>query len=569
MIEKAYEITLKNFLNCYYRESDNYNLKKLSDNQYLFQVSLSNSDDTIEIKVKVSAALRTPIWQLPCYVIKNNLKTPIETLEVIPLLIKELNTSKNNEYNFSDILQRISNSTDNLSTILTIRKDHDIYNKNSFLSNEQNLLIGHRQQPDPKSRVGFSKEEFIKYSPETNGKFQLHFMYVDKDILASESLIKETVDEMFLSLVNENDLPKKPNNDYKLFAAHPWQANYQDTLQEIKMYKHQKKIIDIGLIGPLFYPTTSVRTVYSPEADIMLKFSLNIAITNSVRINLAKECKRSLSAYHLSKGELGSVLKNKFPYFSLITDPAYIAIKTNDGIIDSSICIIRDAKFAPEEDIACIASLTEPDPFNNTTRIKSLIENLSKQKNVSHTNAANYWFDTYLNVTIAPVLWLYSEYGIALEAHQQNLLVKIEDNLPIESFYRDSQGYYYIKNNSKQKIFGDLSDLCSGTTEFVDHHFSYYFLVNQLISIIETITNTNYIEEKILVEKFIDFIKKFATQNQTDSRFCEKIINQNTLPLKANLLTRLHGLDELQAPLTNQSIYVKITNPFKDNHENI
>jgi siderophore synthetase component len=61
MIKKANEITLKNFLNCYYRESDNYNLKKLSDNQYLFQVSLSDSDDTIEIKVKISTVLRTPI----------------------------------------------------------------------------------------------------------------------------------------------------------------------------------------------------------------------------------------------------------------------------------------------------------------------------------------------------------------------------------------------------------------------------------------------------------------------------------------------------------------------------
>ena len=146
-------------------------------------------------------------------------------------------------------------------------------------------MVGHRQQPDPKSREGFSKDEFVKYSPETNGKMQLHFMYVHKAIVATESLLEKSVDELFLSFVRDINLPGKPSEDYELFAIHPWQANYLDKLKEIKKYKGQDKIIDIGAIGPWFYPTTSVRTVYSPELNIMLKFSLNVAITNPVRVN--------------------------------------------------------------------------------------------------------------------------------------------------------------------------------------------------------------------------------------------------------------------------------------------
>jgi siderophore synthetase component len=520
----------------------------------------------------ISSILGSPTWKLPCYLVYKNQREQLTSLRAISVLIEELSVSENFSSGANEILQRVINSTDNLATILAIRKDgsEDVFShKSSFIENEQNLLVGHRQQPDPKSREGFSRNEFVKYSPETNGKMQLHFMYVNKAIVATESLLEKSVDELFLSFVRDVDLPAKPSEDYELFVAHPWQANYLDKLKEIREYKGQNKIIDIGVVGPWFYPTTSVRTVYSPELNIMLKFSLNVAITNSVRVNLAKECKRSIAVYKLYKGQLGTVLKNKFPYFGLIADPAYTAIKANDKIIDSSICIIREANFNSEEDIACIASLTEPDPFSGKTRISSLVEYLGEQNRLSYKEAACCWFEAYLDIAIAPVLWLYCQSGIALEAHQQNSLIKLEDGLPTESFYRDSQGYYYIENHINQKIFGDIGDLCVGTEEFVDHHFSYYFLVNHLIAVIEAITNTSYLEEQIFVEIFVNFITEFAIKNQTNDRFCKKILSQDLLPLKANLLTRLHGLDELQAPLISQSIYVNIKNPFKANYENL
>lgn len=37
-----------------------------------------------------------------------------------------------------------------------------------------------------------------------------------------------------------------------------------------------------------------------------------------------------------------------------------------------------------------------------------------------------------------------------------------------------------------------------------------------------------------------------------------------TLRCKANLLTRVHGLDELVGPVETQSVYVDIPNPLAD-----
>ncbi|TDT69268.1 siderophore synthetase component [Allofrancisella inopinata] len=569
MIKYANEITLKNFLNCYYREYDNYKLHKTSNGNYCFSIELDTIKSKFEISVKVSPILRSPSWQLPCYIIKDEGKSELDPLEAVFLITKELDKTNDNE-----IINRISNSTVNIAKILQTRKyklDEVFGYKNPFITNEQNLLRGHRLQPDPKSREGFSDAEFIKYSPETNGKLQLYYMYVDKSVLETQSLLDKTTNELFLNFLAENDLPKKINENYELFILHPWQAAYLAKQSEIQEYKSDNKIIDIGITGPWFYPTTSVRTVYSPEVNIMLKFSLNIAITNSVRVNLAKECKRSISVHKLYTNHLKPILDNLFPYFNLITDPAYSAIKINNKIFDPSICIIRNANFNPQDDIACIASLTEPNPFNERTRISSLIQYFSVHNNSNTHDAALYWFETYLGVAIAPILWLYSKYGIALEAHQQNLLVKLEHGLPVESFYRDSQGYYYIKDHKGliEANFGDIQDLCEGSQDFIDHHFCYYFIVNQLISVIETIVNTGFISELDLIKMTINFFEIFPSKYQICDRFIKKLLSVDQLPLKANLLTRLNGLDELQAPLTRQSIYVDTKNPFKEIYENL
>lgn len=563
MIKYANEITLKNFLNCYYREFDNYNLDKNLDDGYQFSINLDSIESRFEISVKISPILKSPIWQLPCYLIKQQERLKLDPLEAVLLITKELNAPK-------DFIDRISDSTMNITAILQNRKhklDEFFGCQSSFLANEQNLIRGHRLQPDPKSRKDFSADEFIKYSPETNGKLQLHYMYVDKSILEAHSLLDKSVNDIFLGFLEKENILIEQDKNCELFVLHPWQAKYLAKQDEIKKYKAENKIIDIGVMGPWFYPTTSIRTLYSPELNIMLKFSLSIAITNSVRINLAKECNRSLAVHKLYKDHLEPILDKEFPYFNLITDPAYSAIKINNKIFDPSICIIRNADFNPQDDIACIASLTEPNPFNERTRISSLIQYFSVHNNAPTYDAAIYWFETYLSVAIAPILWLYSKYGIALEAHQQNLLVKLEHGLPVESYYHDSQGYYYIKDHPElnKANFGNISDLCEESQEFIDHHFCYYFIVNQLISVIEAIANTGYISERDLIKITISFLNGFLDKYQTCNKFVKKILNLDQLPLKANLRTRLNGLDELQAPLTSQSIYVNTNNnPFKE-----
>ena len=48
-----------------------------------------------------------------------------------------------------------------------------------------------------------------------------------------------------------------------------------------------------------------------------------------------------------------------------------------------------------------------------------------------------------------------------------------------------------------------------------------------------------------------------------ESSLLHALLYQETLPYKANLLTRLHELDELIAPVEQQSVYVQLSNPLQ------
>src|SRR6266511_2734347 len=57
-----------------------------------------------------------------------------------------------------------------------------------------------------------------------------------------------------------------------------------------------------------------------------------------------------------------------------------------------------------------------------------------------------------------PLLWLDGARGIALEAHQQNVVVELEGGWPAGCRYRDNQGYYF-KASRAERLRALLPDL--------------------------------------------------------------------------------------------------------------
>ncbi|WP_346535009.1 IucA/IucC family protein [Acinetobacter sp. 8_A20231192] len=493
---------------------------------------------------------------------------------IVSLLLEELVIESQFKLDAASLLEKWIQSRDALLQFLKQRhNDFDDLVKagQNFIESEQALILGHSMHPAPKSRNGFVHEDWLKFSPEHAGKTQLHYWLVHQNYIAegcaTEQPISDQVKDAIRWYLSESDLNLlKTHVEFKLLPLHPWQARYLQGKPWFEQLKQTGQLIDIGLRGWQFSPTTSIRTLASFNAPWMVKTSLSVMITNSIRVNLAKECHRGEISYRLWHSDLGKKILKQCPTLKAVNDPAWIALQIDGEIINETICIFRDQPFAVQQQVTCIASLCQDHPNKELNRFNALFDQIAqKNQQTNFKEIALDWFDHFLKIGLAPLMYVYHKYGMAFESHQQNVLLELEDGLPKNLWLRDNQGFYYIEEFATE-IVEALPDLLEkahavGPKDFVDERFSYYFFGNTLFGLINAIGATGYISEDELLIHLQQNLLQLLEQ-YPDSTLLQGLLFNDSLPYKGNLLTRLHELDELIAPLEHQSVYVQLPNPL-------
>ncbi|EOS9817936.1 IucA/IucC family protein [Acinetobacter baumannii] len=493
---------------------------------------------------------------------------------IVSLLLEELVIESQFKLDAASLLEKWIQSRDALLQFLKQRhNDFDDLVKagQNFIESEQALILGHSMHPAPKSRNGFVHEDWLKFSPEHAGKTQLYYWLVHQNYIAegcaTEQPISDQVKDAIRWYLSESDLNLlKTHVEFKLLPLHPWQARYLQGKPWFEQLKQTGQLIDIGLRGWQFSPTTSIRTLASFNAPWMVKTSLSVMITNSIRVNLAKECHRGEISYRLWHSDLGKKILKQCPTLKAVNDPAWIALQIDGEIINETICIFRDQPFAVQQQVTCIASLCQDHPNKELNRFNALFDQIAqKNQQTIFKEIALDWFDHFLKIGLAPLMYVYHKYGMAFESHQQNVLLELEDGLPKNLWLRDNQGFYYIEEFATE-IVEALPDLLEkahavGPKDFVDERFSYYFFGNTLFGLINAIGATGYISEDELLIHLQQNLLQLLEQ-YPDSTLLQGLLFNDSLPYKGNLLTRLHELDELIAPLEHQSVYVQLPNPL-------
>ena len=521
----------------------------------------------------VSRVGRHRIAALP-QIFQKGQKLNFSAAAMVSLLLEELVQQSEGHVDAASLVERWIQSRDALQQFLNIRaEDFDalVQAKQSFIASEQALILGHSMHPAPKSRTGFVHEDWQKYSPEACGQTQLHYWLVASEYIAEGTALEQVFSIQLKQEIkwhlSESELETlAAYAHYKLLPLHPWQARYLQSKVWFKSLKAKLKIIDLGEKAWIFSPTTSVRTLASFNTPWMLKPSLSVMITNSIRVNLAKECHRGEMTPRLWHSELGQSILKQCPTLKAVNDPAWIAIQLDGEIIDETICVVRDQPFTPEQQVTCIASLCQDHPVEERNRFNALFDQIASQQNLDDkAKIALDWFKTFLNISLSPLMYVYHRYGMAFESHQQNVLVELKDGWPQWLWLRDNQGFYYIEELADEILqqFPELNDKAHavGSKAFVDERFSYYFFGNTLFGIINAIGATGFVSEQdllsVLQQHLFDLLKQYP-----DSSLIQSLLYQPTLPYKGNLLTRLHELDELIAPVENQSVYIQLANPL-------
>ena len=584
MKELANRLAMQHLVNAYSQETGKASLfekyqqnsTQLAFSQGLTLLSLPLSLIQAQLFVPLSYVSRVGrhrIAALP-QIFQKGQKLNFSAAAMVSLLLEELVQQSEGHVDAASLVERWIQSRDALQQFLNIRaEDFDalVQLEQGFIESEQALILGHSMHPAPKSRTGFVHEDWQKYSPEACGQTQLHYWLVAPEYIAEGTALEQAFSIQLKQEIkwhlSESELETlAAYAHYKLLPLHPWQARYLQSKAWFKSLKAKLKIIDLGEKAWIFSPTTSVRTLASFNAPWMLKPSLSVMITNSIRVNLAKECHRGEMTHRLWHSELGQSILKQCPTLKAVNDPAWIALQLDGEIIDETICIVRDQPFIPEQQVTCIASLCQDHPVEERNRFNALFDQIASQQKLNDkAQIAHDWFKTFLNISLSPLMYVYHRYGMAFESHQQNVLVELKDGWPQWLWLRDNQGFYYIEELADEILqqFPELHDKAHavGSKTFVDERFSYYFFGNTLFGIINAIGATGFVSEQdllsVLQQHLFDLLKQYP-----DSSLIQSLLYQPTLPYKGNLLTRLYELDELIAPVENQSVYIQLANPL-------
>jgi siderophore synthetase component len=439
-----------------------------------------------------------------------------------------------------------------------------------FLRAEQALLLGHPHHPTPKSREGISDAEATAYSPELRGSFPLHWFAADPAVVSSDSGLARPAGEITAALAGER--VQVPPGTVAV-PAHPWQARDVLARPGVRALLDAGLLHDLGPAGPRWSPTSSVRTVYRPDAPVMLKLSLGLRITNSKRENLRLELARGMEVHRLLEAGLGAALHAAHPTFDVVRDPAWIAVDTPlEPQPESGLeVVIRDNPFGGDEPVACVAGLVaeRPDLPHGRSALATLVHRLAAVSGRSVPDVAQEWFARYLEVVVVPVLWLYGSHGLGLEAHQQNTLVVLDtEGWPAGGRYRDNQGYYFSESRSgglSRWLPGagrELGTLCPD--EVIDERLGYYIGVNNVLGLVGAMGSQRLADERALLVTVRSVLARLAREHGQALPLARALLDAPALRCKANLLTRVDGLDELVGPLDAQSVYVDVANPASE-----
>ncbi|WP_284434480.1 IucA/IucC family protein [Streptomyces sp. TUS-ST3] len=295
-------------------------------------------------------------------------------------------------------------SRDAVAALLTAR-DRATPPDDPYLRSEQSLVTGHPHHPAPKARGGGPVAGWLPYAPEAHARFPLALLGVREDAVVEEG------DTAALDALGE----APPG--YRLLPAHPWQLDLVSCADAFE----DGRLIRLGTTGFQTWPTAAIRTVYAPERDLFLKFSLDVRITNDIRrlwrhdlLRLRRTDEAAANALPAGPGPA-----------VWLSDRGY---RTADFAFEELAVLVRDGlrdRVRPGTTPLLAAALVEGFEGNPL--------------DTAEDPAA--WWEAYLGAVVPPALAAFADHGVVLEAHLQNTLVAVDaDGMPVQALFRDAEG---------------------------------------------------------------------------------------------------------------------------------
>ncbi|WP_445355803.1 IucA/IucC family protein [Microbulbifer sp. EKSA008] len=468
-------------------------------------------------------------------------------------------------------VERVQSSVRNMTQALQARnKDMErlFGDVLSFGESEQALLCGHSIHPTPKSREPFTDQDAECFAPEFGNSFSLMWLGVDPKFLSGASGARVSEGQL-AGLVRVTDGAPLPPEGFVAVPAHPWQWRQLQSDQRIAKLLSTGSVVELGVGSGAWRATSSLRAVYSAESPYMLKFSLSLRLTNSVRTLQPKEMVRGLEVLKVRDTPIGQDFARRYPNFQVLAEPAYLMLADESGNpVIESLVMFRENPFIGEaaENTCLLATLTQDHPDADFCRAAQLISQLAMEQNLSSAIAAKRWFNAFLDAVIEPLLIAQADFGILFGAHQQNLILRFDGSMPIAGYFRDCQGsgYSHLGEELLKPYLPNLAQNSENVIneEMANRLFAYYLIVNSCFGLISAIAAAGLVSESALLSELRERLQLLYDGQRRDRSCLEYLLQSAQIWSKGNFQCAVIGMNETTSedPL---SIYHSMDNPLK------
>lgn len=529
------------------------------------------SDDHSEVFVPVlyrSAGPVGHVFQFPAF--ERNTRTQtvqyIHQFRFLDLMIAYYGR-QDSGINGGNMRTRLQNSLDNLVVFLKhfkARRRPINAAYLTYLQAEQSLVAGHTLHPLTKSREGFSAADLQLYSPETGGRFQLHYFLAHPDTVVEKSVTQQPFSHVLWENLNgyvpadssmAHVLAEKHKAGWKPVIVHPWEAQYLLTTAEVKEMITQGVLVDIGTWGPAFTATSSVRTVYHEDSPWMIKCSLHVKLTSAKRVNYLRELERGYHFSRLFHQVVAQGMQDKHPDVVFLYDPGFISVHFQGKTMDGFNTCFRVNPFTGDQaatNIGLLASVCQEESLGQPARMVSIIESASAALQCTPAEAATLWFGKYLDILLPATVTMFDTYGFICELHQQNTLVEFDEHyLPTRLYFRDNQSYLFRKK-MKDFIGAQLPELIGQDEPFqydicLLDLLSHFMIISNLAALINVFGKYDIVPERTLLEVLYE--KVHALHQATHSPVTNYLLHHRHWCIKGHLVTALRDVDSGQRPV--------------------
>lgn len=340
---------------------------------------------------------------------------------------------------------------------------------------EQWIINGHPLHPAAKVRLGMSPVEVLATCPEWGNTVELRVVALHHTAaqeygsatLRSPAQRRPLTDlllrehpQLRAAVAAEYGAQQHCQDSLTLLPVHPWQASHvlpgrfgrelnDGTLRFLPVRITARPLVSYRTVIPLATPT-------APHPS-HLKTALSVQLTNALRGVSPSAAHNGPQVSRL----LEEILRRE-QHFSgrleVLTEPAAAHFQsaepqtaTNAQALHRSSELAALARSNPELDLGegelllPAGALTARSPLSNQPILAELLDTLcAANPNAvvlsNHADAARYFTYCYANVCVPPLLTLLTRYGVALEAHGENMLLVIRAGEPQRCVIRDFGG---------------------------------------------------------------------------------------------------------------------------------